>query len=119
MPSATLSGGFIFVIEDEPLIAFAIQLELQDNAAHASRVLQDKTCAGVLDYSVSDGKPAEICAILQKAHIHLIVHSRYAACRDVHGGAEVLPELGQCGASAAASRGSLPLCPLAQAAAAW
>jgi len=47
------------------------------------RAFSRQACAGVLDYSVSDGKPAEICAILQKAHIHLIVHSRYAACRDV------------------------------------
>jgi hypothetical protein len=119
MPSATLSGGFIFVIEDEPLIAFAIQQEDQAPRTPASRVLQEKACAGFVDFSVSDVKRAEICVILQKAHIHLIVHSRYATCRDVHVGAEVLPALGQYGASGAASRGTLPPCSLAQAAAAW
>lgn len=118
MTSASLTGCAILLFVDEPLSARAIQRELQDEGAHVqtARALgsDDEVSAAVVDFAVSDGDAAEICAIQPKRRILFIVHSGDAACRDVHGAAAVIPKPVQPGALAAAWRGALPVCSVSQ-----
>ena len=124
MTSASLTGRCILLIEDEPLIAFAIQQELQDEGAKvqtartlasAAQLLREELSAAIVDFAWSDGNAGEICAILETRGIPFIVHSGYTPCRDVHGAAAVIAKPAQPGVLAAALRGALLACAAAAA----
>jgi DNA-binding response OmpR family regulator len=124
MTSASLTGRSILLIEDEPLIAFAIQQELQAEGAQvqtartlaiASQALQSKELSAVIvDLALADGDADAICALLKKRRIPFIVHSGYTPCRNVGGAAAVIPKPAQPGALATALREALPACPASQ-----
>jgi DNA-binding NtrC family response regulator len=118
MTSASLTGRSILLIEDEPLIAIAIQQELQDEGAKvqtvrtladASRFLRtEDLSAAIIDFGLADGEATGICAVLNTRRIPFIVHTGYAACRDFDGAAAVIPKPAPSGALVTALREALP-----------
>ena len=90
MASASLTGRSILLIEDEPLIALDIQQALEREGAQvqtarslasASQFVQgDTLSAAIVDFALSDGDAADICAILKRRGIPFILHSGYPSC---------------------------------------
>jgi CheY-like chemotaxis protein len=117
MTSASLTGRSILVIEDEPLIAIAIQRELQDEGAKvqtartlasASHALQgEDLSAAIVDVALADGDTSEICAVLNSRHIPFIVHTGYEHGRDIDGAAAVIPKPALSGSLVTALRKAL------------
>src|SRR5262245_40231720 len=118
MTSASLTGRSILLLKDEPLIALAVQQELQYEGAKvqtartlacASRVLQSEDLsAAIIDFGLSDGDASEICAVLDRRRIPFIVHSGYTPCPEFRGAAAVIPKPAPSGALVTALCDALP-----------
>jgi CheY-like chemotaxis protein len=99
MRQGRLSGRLILIVEDEPLIALDIIIELR---AAGARVLSagylesglfitehPDLSAAVIDLHLGDGSGTAICRRLRQLRIPFVVHTGYPAmllaeeCRDV------------------------------------
>ena len=87
MPSTSLAGRSILIVEDERLIALEIVTAFQNAGAVAltARSLtdaihlieHDALSAAVLDFGLADGDADAVCARLDERHIPFILHSGY------------------------------------------
>jgi DNA-binding response OmpR family regulator len=102
MTSSSLAGRMILVVEDEPLIALDLIEGLKAAGAsvcgaHSVReglVLAERPdlSAAVLDFKLSDGGAAAVCARLDERHVPFILHSGYTDVHDACHSAIVLPK---------------------------
>jgi DNA-binding response OmpR family regulator len=91
-----LAGRSILIVEDEPIIALAIQGEFEAAGARVvlKRTLQtalvavegDAPSAAVLDHALGDGDSSQLCERLKERDIPFVIHSGYSkldgACKD-------------------------------------
>ena len=102
MPSTSLAGRSILVVEDEPLIALEIVTALQNagTVALTARSLteaihlveHDGLSAAVLDFGLGDGDADAVCARLDERHIPFILYSGYTRHGPACGGGTVIPK---------------------------
>ena len=87
MPSTSLAGRSILIVEDERLIALEIVTAFQNAGAVALTarsltdaihlVEHDGLSAAVLDFGLADGDADAVCARLDERHIPFILFSGY------------------------------------------
>jgi len=102
MPSTSLAGRSILIVEDEPLIALEIVTAFQNAGAVALTarslteaihlVEHDGLSAAVLDFGLGDGDADAVCARLDERHIPFILYSGYTRHGPACGGGTVIPK---------------------------
>ena len=102
MPSTSLAGRSILIVEDEPLIALEIVTAFQNAGAVALTarslteaihlVEHDALSAAVLDFGLADGDADAVCARLDERHITFILHSGYTRHGLIYDRGTVIPK---------------------------
>jgi len=102
MPSTSLAGRSILIVEDEPLIALEIVTAFQNAGAVALTarslteaihlVEHDGLSAAVLDFGLADGDADAVCARLDERHITFILHSGYTRHGLIYDRGTVIPK---------------------------
>ena len=97
-----LTGCFILVVDDEPLVALDIAQCLQSEGAsvQTAHCLADglrlaehrDLSAAVLDYRFSDGEGTALCARLKALNVPFVLHTGYDQIEGVCGSGMMLPK---------------------------
>jgi DNA-binding response OmpR family regulator len=100
VPSTSLVGRTILIVEDEPLIALDIATTIQTAGAvtlparslsEAMRLVENsELSAAVLDFGLGDGHADPVCSRLNERGIPFILHSGYAHAGDACRGGTVI-----------------------------
>jgi DNA-binding response OmpR family regulator len=102
MPSTSLAGRSILIVEDEPLIALEIITAFEGAGARvkAARTLADAKClvggdglsAAVIDFGLGDGDADALCDRLNARKIPFVLHSGYSHVREASRCGIVVPK---------------------------
>ena len=84
MERSPLDGCSILVVEDEPMVAMGIELELVQCGAdvtiattvqEASQLVDEQFSLAVVDHGLTDGTGSEIYALLRELGVPFIIHT--------------------------------------------